>query len=142
MSENVISYGGQAVISGVLIQSPKGWSVAVRNQNNEIVKYFKERTPLIRRKGIFTFPLIRGIGALVDSLYVGYQALTISDEIYYADEPEPSTLNKILNYLFIVSFLSILIAGPPPWVSTIYCTSCPIFFNHSITSVGTDFSNL
>ena len=112
MSENDISYGGQAVISGVLIQSPKGWSVAVRNQNNEIVKYFKERTPLIRRKGIFTLPLIRGIGALVDSLYVGYQALTISDEIYYADEPEPSTLNKILNYLFIVSFLSILIAGP------------------------------
>ena len=38
--------------------------------------------------------------------------MTISDEIYYADEPEPSTLNKILNYLFIVSFLSILIAGP------------------------------
>ncbi len=112
MSENDISYGGQAVISGVLIQSPKGWSVAVRNQNNEIVKFFKERTPLIRRKGIFTLPLIRGIGALVDSLYVGYQALTISDEIYYADEPEPSTLNKILNYLFIVSFLSILIAGP------------------------------
>ena len=112
MSENDISYGGQAVISGVLIQSPKGWSVAVRNQNNEIVKYFKERTPLIRRKGIFTLPLIRGIGALVDSLYVGYQALTISDEIYYADEPEPSNLNKILNYLFIVSFLSILIAGP------------------------------
>ena len=112
MSENDISYGGQAVISGVLIQSPKGWSVAVRNQNNEIVKYFKERTPLIRRKGIFTLPLIRGIGALVDSLYVGYQALTISDEIYYADETEPSTLNKILNYLFIVSFLSILIAGP------------------------------
>ena len=112
MSENDISYGGQAVISGVLIQSPKGWSVAVRNQNNEIVKFFKERTPLIRRKGIFTLPLIRGIGALVDSLYVGYQALTISDEIYYADESEPSTLNKILNYLFIVSFLSILIAGP------------------------------
>ena len=43
MSENDISYGGQAVISDVLIQSPKGWSVAVRNQNNEIVKFFKER---------------------------------------------------------------------------------------------------
>ena len=78
MSENDISYGGQAVISGVLIQSPKGWSAAVRNQNNEIVKYFKERTPLIRRKGIFTLPLIRGIGALVDSLYaVSYTHLTL-----------------------------------------------------------------
>ena len=55
MSENDISYGGQAVISGVLIQSPKGWSVAVRNQNNEIVKFFKERTPLVRRPGIFNF---------------------------------------------------------------------------------------
>ena len=59
MSENDISYGGQAVISGVLIQSPKGWSVAVRNQNNEIVKFFKERTPLVRRPGIFKLPLMR-----------------------------------------------------------------------------------
>jgi Predicted metal-dependent enzyme len=53
MSENDISYGGQAVISGVLIQSPKGWSVAVRNQNNEIVKFFKERTPLGEKALVF-----------------------------------------------------------------------------------------
>ena len=112
MSENNISYGGQAVISGVLIQSPKGWSLAVRNQNNEIVKFFKERTPLIRRPGLFKIPLLRGIGALIDSLYVGYQGLTISDEIYYEDEPEPTLINKILNYVFIIVFLSLLIAGP------------------------------
>ena len=112
MSENDISYGGQAVISGVLIQSPKGWSVAVRNQNNEIVKFFKERTPLVRRPGIFKLPLMRGIGALIDSLYVGYQGLTMSDEIYYEDEPEPTLINKIFNYVFIIVFLSLLIAGP------------------------------
>ena len=47
MSDNNISYGGQAVIGGVLIQSPKGWSLAVRNQKNEILKYFEERVPLI-----------------------------------------------------------------------------------------------
>ena len=30
MSDLDISYGGQAVIGGVLIQSPKGWSLGVR----------------------------------------------------------------------------------------------------------------
>jgi Predicted metal-dependent enzyme len=44
MSDNNISYGGQAVIGGVLIQSPKGWSLAVRNQKNEILKYFEEKS--------------------------------------------------------------------------------------------------
>ena len=36
MSDNNISYGGQAVIGGVIIQRPKGWSLAVINQKNEI----------------------------------------------------------------------------------------------------------
>ena len=111
MSENDISYGGQAVISGVLIQSPKGWSVAVRNQNNEIVKFFKERTPLVRRPGIFKLPFMRGIGALIDSLYVGYQGLTISDEIYYEDEPEPTLINKIFNYVFVIVFIFVFSKG-------------------------------
>ena len=90
MSDNNISYGGQAVIGGVLIQSPKGWSLAVRNQKNEILKYFEERVPLIRREGIWSLPLIRGIGALVDSLYVGYKGLVMSDSLYFEEEEDIS----------------------------------------------------
>ena len=112
MSENNISYGGQAVIGGVLIQSPKGWSLAVRNQKNEILNYFEERIPLIRREGLWSLPLLRGIGALIDSLYVGYKGLSMSDSIYYEEEEDISLLSKIFNYVFIIGVLSLLIIGP------------------------------
>ncbi len=112
MSDNNISYGGQAVIGGVLIQSPKGWSLAIRNQKNEILKYFEERIPLIRREGIWSLPLLRGVGALVDSLYVWYKGLTMSDNLYYEEEEDISLLSKIFNYVFIISVLSLLIVGP------------------------------
>ena len=112
MSDNNISYGGQAVIGGVLIQSTKGWSLAVRNQKNEILNYFEERIPLIRRKGLWSLPLLRGIGALVDSLYVGYKGLSMSDSIYFGEEEDISLLSKIFNYVFIIGVLSVLIIGP------------------------------
>ena len=112
MSDNNISYGGQAVIGGVLIQSPRGWSLAVRNQKNEILNYFEERIPLIRREGLWSLPLLRGIGALIDSLFVGYKGLSMSDSIYFEDEEGISLLSKIFNYVFIIGVLSLLIIGP------------------------------
>ena len=112
MSDNNISYGGQAVIGGVLIQSPKGWSLAVRNQKNEILNYFEERIPLIRREGLWSIPLLRGIGALIDSLYVGYKGLSMSDSIYFEEEEDISLLSKIFNYVFIIGVLFLLIIGP------------------------------
>ena len=62
----------------------------LRNQKNEILKYFEERVPLIRREGIWSLPLIRGIGALVDSLYVGYKGLVMSDSLYFEEEEDIS----------------------------------------------------
>ena len=46
MSEQDIAYGGQAVIGGVMIQSPKGWSLGIRDKNNKLHKYYEERIPL------------------------------------------------------------------------------------------------
>ena len=53
MSKEPIFYGGQAVIGGVLINCPKGWSLAVRDNNGEIKRYFEMRTPLVKRNFIF-----------------------------------------------------------------------------------------
>ena len=39
MSEQDIAYGGQAVIGGVMIQSPKGWSLGIRDKNDKLHKY-------------------------------------------------------------------------------------------------------
>ncbi len=112
MSNENIAYGGQAVIGGVLIQSPKGWSLAVRDQKNQIHNYFEPRTPLTQRGGIWKTPFIRGVGALVDSLYVGYKGISLSDTLYYGEQEEESLFSKVTNSFLLVSILSLLIVGP------------------------------
>ena len=42
MSEKDIAYGGQAVIGGVMIQSPKGWSLGIRDKNNNSTNIMKK----------------------------------------------------------------------------------------------------
>jgi len=112
MSKDHIAYGGQAVIGGVLIQSPKGWSLAVRDQENQIHNYFEFRVPLTQRDGFWKLPLIRGIAALVDSLFVGYKGISLSDTLYYGEQEEETFLAKITTSLLLVSILSLLIVGP------------------------------
>ena len=82
MSDIDISYGGQAVIGGVLIQSPKGWSLGIRDKEDKLHRYYEPRIPLVRRNKFWAAPFIRGFGALIDSMYVGFKAITLSEKIY------------------------------------------------------------
>ena len=109
MSRENIAYGGQAVIGGVLIQSPKGWSLAVRDQNNQIHSYFEQRTPLTQRDGIWKLPFLRGIAALVDSLFVGYKGISLSDTLYYGEEEEETLFSKIITSILLGVILGIFI---------------------------------
>tara|TARA_B100000287_G_C20590304_1_gene763946 strand:- start:311 stop:1228 length:918 start_codon:yes stop_codon:yes gene_type:complete len=112
MSKEPIFYGGQAVIGGVLINSPKGWSLAVRDNNGEINRYFEKREPLVKRNSILGAPFIRGVAALLDSLIVGYRGIDLSDRIVYDQDNELTVLNKIMNYLIVIGVLFLLIVGP------------------------------
>ena len=98
MSEQDIAYGGQAVIGGVMIQSPKGWSLGIRDKNDKLHKYYEERIPLIKRNKFWSAPLIRG-----------------SD----FEEYEESLFSKIMTYSFLISVLLVFIAGPRLLVETI-----------------------
>ena len=120
MSDLDISYGGQAVIGGVLIQSPKGWSLGVRDKDNDLHRYYEPRVPLVRRNKFWSSPFIRGFGALIDSMYVGFKAITLSEKIYskYEDEEE-SLISKIITYSILIAVLLLFIAGPRLLVETI-----------------------
>lgn len=70
--------GGQAVIEGVMIKSPEGWSVAVRSPDGDI------RTKKEQLKGLNTFwklPLIRGTIILCETLRLGLKALEFSASV-------------------------------------------------------------
>ena len=113
MSKEPIFYGGQAVIGGVLINSPKGWSLAVRNEGGDVQRCFNKRVPIVKRNSFYGAPLIRGISALLDSLIVGYKGLDLSEKIFYShNEVDRNIFRWIINYLFVVVVLAIFIAGP------------------------------
>lgn len=80
------SIGGQALIEGVMMRGPKFIAVAVRKPDGGIQTKV-EPIPEVYSKGIFQYPIIRGIGALVSSMSIGIGALTYSADIAgYAEE--------------------------------------------------------
>src|SRR6188768_1003208 len=73
-----VSYGGQAVLEGVMMRSPSSWAVAVRTPNGEIARVVKDIASPMARNRIFRLPVIRGVIALGESLAIGFRALAIS----------------------------------------------------------------
>ncbi len=82
--------GGQAVIEGVMMKSPKAWTVAVRGPNKEI---FLKRNNLLEMPQFFKKPIVRGVVTLVQALVIGIKALSFSAEKAGGEEEKPSSLS-------------------------------------------------
>lgn len=70
--------GGQAVIEGVMMKAPEGWSVAVRDSEGNI-RTKKEELKKIRP--LWKLPLLRGIVILCQTLRLGLKALEFSANV-------------------------------------------------------------
>ncbi|MGB7874901.1 MAG: DUF1385 domain-containing protein [Anaerolineales bacterium] len=77
MEDRIITYGGQAVIEGVLMRGQKALAIAMRNPDGEIVVH-EEKLANVYRSRITKIPFLRGIIMLWDALGLGMRALTIS----------------------------------------------------------------
>ena len=79
-SDDEILVGGQAVIEGVMMRSPKGFSVAVRRQDGT-VRVMKDALLAMGQKWkIFKAPILRGVGVLGQATALGIRALLFSAE--------------------------------------------------------------
>ena len=77
MEDRIITYGGQAVIEGVLMRGQKAFAIAMRNPEGEI-EVHQENLAKVYSSGITKIPFLRGIILLWDALGLGMRALTIS----------------------------------------------------------------
>jgi len=77
MEDRIITYGGQAVIEGVLMRGQKAYAIAMRDPDGAIVLH-KEELASVYRSRITKIPFLRGIIMLWDALGLGMRALTIS----------------------------------------------------------------
>ena len=72
--------GGQAVIEGVMMRSPKGVATAVRRPDGSISVRYQDHEPLTRRIRLLGLPIIRGAVTLIEALVLGTGALLWSAE--------------------------------------------------------------
>jgi uncharacterized protein YqhQ len=78
--------GGQAVIEGVMMKSPSGWSVAVRDPKGAIqFKTVRTKQP----RPFFKLPVVRGVVALGQALRIGVKAIEYSGSVAYEEQDKP-----------------------------------------------------
>lgn len=77
MEDKIISYGGQAVIEGVMMRGQKAFAIAMRAPDGNIVVH-KENLAAVYRSHIAKIPFLRGSILLWDALGLGMRALTLS----------------------------------------------------------------
>ncbi len=77
-------YGGQAVIKGVMMRSPRYFAVSCRRESGEITTRV-ERVPLVKRASPLKWPMVRGALALVDAMNLGIRALMWSASLAMED---------------------------------------------------------
>ena len=87
------SYGGQAVIEGVMMRGSKALSVAVRNPKGEIVIHTEPLDPRIYGGKVAKIPFLRGLTLLWDALGLGIKSLMFSAEVALEEEKEEGSGN-------------------------------------------------
>lgn len=77
MEDRIITYGGQAVIEGVMMRGQKAFAIAMRAPDGKIVLHTEKLSEIYRSK-IAKIPFLRGVILLWDALGLGMRALTIA----------------------------------------------------------------
>ncbi len=87
MEDKIITYGGQAVIEGVMMRGRKAVAIAMRAPDGQIVIH-TEQLGKIYQSPLKKIPLLRGLILLWDAMVLGTRALTISANVQTAEEEQ------------------------------------------------------
>jgi len=85
MPERLPTYGGQAVIEGVMMRGSNNAAVAMRSPDGQIVLHTEPLPPLYRSRATKT-PFLRGVVVLWDALSLGMRILTLSANLQTGEE--------------------------------------------------------
>ncbi|MDR0311900.1 MAG: DUF1385 domain-containing protein [Acidobacteriota bacterium] len=80
-----ILVGGQAVIEGVMMRTPRAYAVAVRRLDGTVEVKREPVKRLSERCGVFSWLVIRGFAVLVQSLALGIKTLNFSINVSIQD---------------------------------------------------------
>ena len=120
-----VSYGGQAVLEGVMMRSPSSWAVAVRSPQGGITDVVREATSVMDRHRVYRLPVIRGVIALGESLAIGFRALAISANVAAQEEGDEGEVTTeisrgqiIFAFVLAIGFALLLFKVGPALVTS------------------------
>lgn len=77
--------GGQALLEGVMMRGKFNWAVAVRQPDDVIYTEEHDLASGKKKNGWLYWPAVRGCRAFVESLVLGYKALSVAVEHAFVD---------------------------------------------------------
>lgn len=85
-----LQYGGQAIVEGVMMRSPRYFAVACRAPNGDIVLQTEalEKTWIGRQKWL-KLPFLRGSLALLDAMALGIKAMKFASNVQLDEKFQP-----------------------------------------------------
>ena len=114
------SYGGQAVMDGVMMKGPRGKAIACRKADGSIVYKIAEIKPLAERNKILGWPIVRGAAALVYALVSGIKDLTWSAAQNDENESDKlTTKDIILAVVLAIAITAVFFIGGPIFLATL-----------------------
>ncbi|OGO00696.1 MAG: hypothetical protein A2Y58_02885 [Chloroflexi bacterium RBG_13_51_52] len=102
------SYGGQAVIEGVMIRGRTSVVTAVRRPGGEITTNVKPLPSTTVNKARRT-PLIRGVVILIEAMVIGIQSLLHSANVSMEEEEEKIPAKVIWGMMAIAAIMAVLL---------------------------------
>ena len=87
MEDRLISYGGQAVIEGVMMRGKNAFAIAMRNPEGK-VEIHVEKLAKIYKSRLAKTPFVRGLILLWDAMGLGMRALTISANLQSGEDEQ------------------------------------------------------
>jgi uncharacterized protein YqhQ len=116
--EPSLAFGGQAVIEGVMIRSKRHVVICVRQPNGEISTKTEEINSLSERYNVLRLPLIRGLVALVESVYLGVKGLYFSANVSLEEEDEKIEPKEMAVTFVLAIALAIILFSITPFFLT------------------------
>ena len=100
------SYGGMAVIEGVMMRGPQETALAVRKPDGSIQVEKEPNNDLGKRYPFLKWPLIRGSYVLIESMVVGVRMLNKSANLSIEEEEEELSAKEI----FLTGLVAVVMA--------------------------------
>lgn len=113
MSEQAVTYGGQAVLEGVMMRGPRHLAIAVRRPDGQIAIQQQEVKSILQRVPLLRIPVLRGMVALVETLSMGMSALMYSaSQAMPEEEPLSKKEMALTSTLGIVLAMAVFVGVP------------------------------